>query len=227
MALRLLGQLHEALEIAEEVIPLVEAHQLDRYYFYQAERLKGISLCFLQQIDEGIDHLLIAADGIRTLNQERHQDRMAHELIMILADIGYVSLNHGDIFQAQKCYHESFELSKTIRGHLGDLAMSANNQGYIHYLIGAYQTSWKYYDQGLEAALTAGWRRIVVDIYNGRGDLLKDLGLLDEAREAYERMSRRWLTRTRAQVIPHWTIPTAATASWSVWPVILTRHFTF
>lgn len=185
IAFRFQGQYQKSLDIAGEVIALVEEDQLDRYYFYQAERLKGISLFFLNQIDAGINHLLTSADGIRTLNQERKQDRLAHELIMILADIGYVSLNYGDIFQAQKCYQEAFEISKTIRGHLGDLAMSANNQAYIQYLIGNYQSSWKYYEQGLEAAQSSGWRRIIVDIYNGRGDLLKDLTLLDQAREEY------------------------------------------
>lgn len=187
IALRFKGQFQDTLDIAEKIIPMSEQYQLDKYYVYYGERLKGMSLFFLGQVEEGIKHLTIAADGIRELNQVRKQDGLSHDLVNIMADIGYAAINTGDIFQAQKCYQEAFEVSKTIRGHLGDLAVSANNQAYIQYLIGSYQSSWNYYEQGLEAALTSGWRRIIVDIYNGRGDLLRDLTLLDQAREEYEK----------------------------------------
>lgn len=183
---RFSGQYEEALACSDEAILLSKNFDLDTYYF-QAERVKGLSFYFLGAVEKSIKHLTLAADGTRVLFQKEDSDRFSFDLVMILADIGYISIKNGDIHAAQKSYQEAYEISKTIRGQKGNIAVAANNQAYIQFLIGNHQLSWKYYEQALEAAVTSGWRRSAIDIYNGRGDLLRDLRLFEEAEKEYKR----------------------------------------
>lgn len=187
LAYRFTGKYEACINLGKEIISLAKAEKLDRYYLYQGERLIGIAAHFLDQNETAVDHLERAVDGMRKLCAKVQQDNMYHDLIMTLADLGFVTIKTGDIFLAQKCFKEALETSQRLRGHQGDVAMSANNQAYLYYLQGDYAQAWKYYNQALEAAMAAGWRRIIVDIFNGKGDLLRDIGQWDKATEQYKR----------------------------------------
>jgi ATP/maltotriose-dependent transcriptional regulator MalT len=168
-----------------EALDLIEKSDAEPFYKHQAQRLVGLSACLLRNEIEGLEWLNKAAAGIRGLMTRGHDPRFAHELVQILADIGYFALQSGDIFNAEKSYDEAVQVAKNMPGHQGDLALAANNQAYALHLTGDFQSSWKKYELALEAGLTAAWKRIVVNTLNGRGDLLRDLGLLNEAEDEY------------------------------------------
>jgi two-component SAPR family response regulator len=183
---RFTGQYDLCFSVGDEIINLVKQENLDPHFMYQAERLKGMATHFLNRGAEAEQHIAVAVEGMRQLSEERQTDVMKHELIMTLADQGLFTIKTGNIFQAEKSFAEALEISRRLRGHQGDVAMSANNQAYLYYLQGNYAQAWKYYDQALDAGKTSGWRRIIVDIYNGRGDLLRDIHELDRAVSEYE-----------------------------------------
>ena len=185
LAYRFTGDYQDCIQLGEEIISLANEKKLDPYYLYQGERLIGIAAHFLDQSQMAVSHLERAVDGMRKLSNKAKQDNLYHELIMTLADLGFVTIKTGDIFLAQKCFKEALDISRKLRGHQGDVAMSANNQAYLFYLQGDYSQAWKYYNQALDAAMAAGWRRIIVDIYNGQGDLLRDIGQLEKAAVEY------------------------------------------
>jgi len=187
MVFRFTGKYEQSLTLADEVTKLVDQYDLDKYYKLRAARVKGLAYHFLGQTKLANTNLSEAVEGMHKLIEQQPSDNLSYELVLTLADMGLISIRHGDIFQAQKCFGEALTISKSQRGHQGNVAMTSNNQAYLYYLMGDYAQAWKYLEQALETGLSAGWRRIIVDTLNNRGDLLRDIGEYDRAEKEYRR----------------------------------------
>jgi len=187
MQMRFSASYEEAIRLSVKAQQYVENNQLDLYYWHQAERLKGISLYFTGKSSKALTHLEHAAAYFRKTIAKDYNTRLAHELVNTLADIGYIALTTGNIFEAQKSYREALNLAHKVRGIGTDFANACNNYAYLHYLLGNYQESWTYYLQAQEAAELNNSIRHLGYILNGQGDLLRDLEELDEARDMYQK----------------------------------------
>jgi two-component SAPR family response regulator len=104
---------------------------------------------------------------------------------MTLADIGYIALTTGNIFEAQKSYREALNLAHKVRGSGNDFSNACNNFAYLNYLLGNYQESWTYYLQAQETAEINNLDRHLGYILNGQADLLRDLEELEQAKDLY------------------------------------------
>ncbi len=103
---------------------LVDEHGLDRYYAYQAARLEGLGLYHTGQPEAAALAFQKALNGFRGLIAEQPSDRLKHDLIMLLTDIGMMSLLSGNIFDAQGSFKEALATSLTHArqpGRPGDL----------------------------------------------------------------------------------------------------------
>ncbi len=187
MLMRFTARFETAWELAEEVQKLVDEYDLDRYYWYQAERLKGMSAFYLSEPEKALRYLLNAAQVFREAVKDSPAYRQAHDLLMTLADIGYIALSSGNIYEAQRSYRESLDLARQVRGNPTDLANALNNYAYLNFLLGYYQEAWMHYLQAMEVADTNSLTRHKAYILNGQADVLRDIGEWEEAREKYIR----------------------------------------
>lgn len=185
MHLRFSGQPEEAKALAEETQHYVEQHNLDMYYWNQGERLKGMTIYMSGDAQNALKHLNKAATYFRRTLDIDFNTRQAHDLVMTLADIGYIALTTGNIFEAQKSYREALNLAHKMRGSGNDFANACNNFAYLNYLLGNYQEAWTYYLQAQEAAELNNLDRHLGFILNGKGDVLRDLEEWDQSREMY------------------------------------------
>jgi two-component SAPR family response regulator len=170
--------------LAEEY---VDEHNLDKQYAYQAKRVKGLGLYHQGLNDQSSKELDEALSGFKKLHSSNPSDRLKHEIIMILADIGFIALGQGNIFKAQGSFREAFELSLSTRGNQGDLATSANNYAYLTFLMGDYPKAWQYYEQAYLAADLVGWDRVTVGILNSQAELLIQVDELEMADSALQK----------------------------------------
>ena len=196
MILRFQSQYEAAVGIARRAMELVEEHGLDRYYAYQAARLEGLGLYHTGQPEAAALAFQKALNGFRGLIAEQPTDRLKHDLIMLLTDIGMMSLLSGNIFDAQGSFKEALATSLSMRGNQGDLATCANNQAYISFLVGDFQQAWRYYEQALMAAELVNWTRTITQVLNGQAELLM---LFDEFEKAGAALHRAELV---AQSVP-------------------------
>ncbi len=185
MMLRFTGKYQSGYDLACEIQFMVDEYDLDRYYWYQAERLKGICVHFLGDPKKAIEYLTNAAQQFRTTLKKEFANRQAHELLMTLADIGYFALSVGNIFEAQKSYLEAVDLTKKMRGNYIDIAMANNNIAYLHFLLGKYYEAWKYYLQAMEISKNNDLKRYSAFILNGQADVLREIGEKELAYETY------------------------------------------
>ena len=183
MLLRFESRYQDAIDLARRTKKLVLDHNLDKYYAYQAARLEGLGEYLSGQQGESSSALDEALNGFRALYEQQPSDRLKHDTIMVLTDIGMMSLLTGNILKAQGSFKEALTFSLTLRGNQGDLATCANNQAYISFLLGEYQQAWQFYEQALMAAEQVGWARSIVQILNGQAELLI---LVDEFNKAEE-----------------------------------------
>ncbi len=185
MVMRFKSEYDSALKLADQVQELVRSHDLDDYYWFQAERLIGISNHYLGSSETALNRLFNAAREFRKSLEKDFNTRHAHELIMTLADIGYIALAIGKIYEAQTSYREAFDLSKKMRVNSTDVVIAANNYAYLHYLLGNYSDAWRDYLYALEVAKTNELNQLVTYIMNGQGDVLREIDEFDEARKIY------------------------------------------
>ncbi len=190
MVLRFSGHYQEAANWAKSVQEKVEEFGLDRYYWYQAERLKGMTSYFLGNPDAALTCLKQAANALREMLEETFHPRQAHELVMTLADIGFIAIDAGDIFEAQVSYREALDLARRTRTNFTDLATGHNNYAYLNFLMGKYSEAWVHYLQGLEVAKYNNNSRLMAYIYNGQADLLRELGEWKQAEDFYQYASQ-------------------------------------
>lgn len=186
MLLRFTNRIQEAYDLAVDVQNEVEAHQLDRYYWFQAERLKGMGAYFLGRKSEAITSLKRAGRALREMLEDDFQPRQAHELIMTLTDIGYIAIAAGDIFEAQVSYREALDLARRVRTNFNDLTTAHNNYAYLHFLMGNYAEAWKHYLQAFEVAKYNNLNRYTAYIYNGQADVLREIGEWKQAEVIYQ-----------------------------------------
>jgi ATP/maltotriose-dependent transcriptional regulator MalT/DNA-binding SARP family transcriptional activator len=186
MLFRFTGRFQDALETAEQAQNLVVEYKLKKYYWDQAERLKGLVSYYLGNIEDAFRYLENAAKAFReAINVNLDKDPI-HDLIMTLADIGFFGINTGRILEAQKSFREAVDLTQKIRGNYVDIAMANNNYAYLNYLIGEYVEAWRAYTLALEAAKTFQLEKQMVSIMNGQADVLRDIREYDQAREIYQ-----------------------------------------
>ncbi|MBN2044192.1 MAG: hypothetical protein JW757_04155 [Anaerolineales bacterium] len=186
MVLRFTGKYDEAARWAQAVQKKVDEYHLDRYYWYQAERLKGMTSYYLGDPDAALDSLKRAARALREMLDEDFQARQAHELVMTLADIGYIALDAGNIFEAQISYREALDIARRMRTNFNDLATGHNNFAYLNYLMGKYADAWAHYLQALEVAKYNNLNRLKAYINNGQADLLREIGEWKQAEDIYQ-----------------------------------------
>ena len=177
----------DAINYAKQAQTIVEDHNLDRHYAFQAIRVKGLATYHQGSIKQSLMILDEALEGFKGLNANNSSDRLKHEIIMIQADIGFIALGQGDVFKAQSSYGEAYDLSLNMRGNQGDLATSANNYAYLSFLLGDFQKAWKYNEQSLQAADQVGWDRVIVSILNSQAELLLQVNELVMADAALQR----------------------------------------
>jgi len=196
MILRFQSRFDPAIQIARRARELVKEHDLDQYYAFQAARLEGLGLYHTGKPEAAARAFEEALRGFRDLNARQPSDRLKHDLIMLLIDMGMVSLLSGNIFNAQGSFKEALATSLTMRGNQGDLATCANNQAYISFLVGDFQQAWRYYEQALMAAELVDWTRSIIQVLNGQAELLI---LCDEFEKAGAALHRAELA---AQSLP-------------------------
>ncbi len=187
MVLRFQGQFEAAVEIATRTVRLVEEKDLDRYYAHQARRLEGLGLYHTGHEKEAAAAFQAALEGFRELNEKKPSDRLKHDLIHVLTDIGMMSLLTGDIFHAQGSFEEALAISLTLRGNRGDLATCANNRAYLAFLMGDFRQAWQFYEQALAAAEQADKIRSIVLVLNGQAEVLTIIGEFEKAKAALRR----------------------------------------
>jgi len=190
LAFTFIKEYSESIHYANEAQKIVEGHNLDRHYAFQAIRVKGLATYYQGSIEQSLIILDEALEGFKDLNTNNPSDRLKHEIIMILADIGFIALGKGDIFKAQSSYGEAYDLSLNMRGNQGDLATSANNFAYLSFLLGDFQKAWMYNEQSLQAADQVGWDRVIVGILNSQAELLLQIDELVMAETALERANQ-------------------------------------
>jgi len=190
MTLRFIGNYTEAIEISKFAQSYVAEHNLDEYYTYQAARVEGLGLYHIGKADEALIALNNALSGVQRLHAQQPSDRLKHELIMIYADIGMISLIQSKIYDAQRSFGEAVTLCRSMRGNQVDLATSFNNQAYLYFLLGDYSQAWQSYGHAFAAAEQVDRKRLIVDILNGQAEVLiqidefeKAESLLQKARE--------------------------------------------
>jgi LuxR family transcriptional regulator, maltose regulon positive regulatory protein len=187
MILRFRGEFEKAIEIARRTQALVEEKRLDLYYSYQAGRLEGLGLFHTGHQEPALVSIHTALQGFRDLNKTRPSDRLKHDLIMVLTDLGMMSLLTGDTFNAEGSFEEALSISLSLRGNIGDLASCANNRAYLAFLMGDYPQAWKYYEQALAAAEQADWTRTIVQVLNGQAELLTYIDEVERAEVVLQR----------------------------------------
>jgi len=183
------GDFSDALVLGETAQKkLSSKERSESYYWYQADRLKGLCLGSLNKPNEALDCLQDAVSGFQSLIKETNSShlraRQEHYLAETLNDMGLINLRKGDMFEAQTSFLRALEIKRKRRGNRGSMAVALNNVGYVNYQIGNYKDAWHAYEEALENARLSGWNRIIVDVLNSRADLLRDIEEWDAA-EAY------------------------------------------
>lgn len=172
---RFCGRWNEAFDLGRQAETLVGNSRT--YRWYQTQRLQGVALGFMNDLDSAVRMLDTAAAGFRLLNQTQ-------DLAEALNDLGIFHLQQGAIFPAQSCFLEVLEIRRNS-GNSARLAAALNNAGYLDCQMGRYREAWMYYEEALHIAQTAKFERTTSEILNGRGDLLCDLEEWDLAQAAY------------------------------------------
>ncbi len=178
----------EAIILSGQAQKIVDKYSENKYQWFQAERILGISECLSGNIETGLKHLNNAASEFRDLmntSDGRIFSKHAHDLVMALSDIGFIWISEGNIFKAQIAFTEAMEISLQIRSNKGDFAVTGNNLAYLHYQMGHYGEAWRIYDQAIESAIANQMDRTQINILNGQGDLLRDIDDMDNAEKIY------------------------------------------
>ncbi len=109
-----------------------------------------------------------------------------YDLAESLNDLGLIYISNGQMLEAQKAFQETLAIHKNIHSGRGALASAHNNIAYLNHQIGQYSEAWHEYALALEDAKAANLSRVQIAILNGRGDLLTDVGEIEEAKETYQ-----------------------------------------
>lgn len=192
MAHRVLGKHREARAFALQAQQLLKggSARLKRSrQWYQAERLKGITSYYLNETSLAKEHLEIAVSGLRKVVNSSEgglRNVYAYDLAECLNDLGLIYISSGEMLNSQKAFQECLDIHKKIHSNLGALANARNNVAYLHHQVGHYAEAWKEYSLALENAKSVNRIREQVAILNGRGELLLELGDIDEALSCFQ-----------------------------------------
>ena len=190
MIRRFQGDFSDALALGEAAQKMLASEdRRESYWWYQADRLKGICLSYLNKPDEALDYLQMAISGfqnsLKSTDLSYQRAQREHDLAETLNDMGVIYIERGDMLEAQRCFLGALEIRRKRRGNQGALATALNNVGYVNYQIGNYTEAWRIYEEALENAHLSEWDRILVGIHNSRGDLLRDIQEWDAAEISY------------------------------------------
>lgn len=183
------------LDIVDELDVLWENQDKNNFYWFQISRLKALGLRGIAETKSAIVFLENAAAGFRTLMQPGMDPGIVslsnHDLAETLNDLGVTYFGDGQIYDAQRCFLEVLEIRQKNKANKGALATALNNAGYFFYQIGQFKKAWYYYQQALEIGLAGRFKRILISIYDSRGELLRDIEEWDEAERSYTE-AQRW-----------------------------------
>ena len=196
-AIRLLQRNYDdAVVLADKALSYIEDggnfEELE-YRRYQIERLNGMAFHYLGRQEESIEFLDAAVAGFRQLASRlegSEHTRKSHDLAEALSDLGYASLLNGHIGKAQKAFQEALAIRRSIKGNKASIARVRNNVAYLYYLAGHYRKAWREYEQAIDDGRADSNNRILIDILNGRGDLLLDLDDFENAEKEFKEAIR-------------------------------------
>jgi ATP/maltotriose-dependent transcriptional regulator MalT/DNA-binding SARP family transcriptional activator len=159
-------------QLAEDLLP-----EKNGYRWLQAQRMQGMALAALGQLEAALQYSQQAAKGFRSLGAN-------YDLVATLDDLTHIQHMRGDIFGAQNSALEAVQVLRQQGGNFS-LANSLNNAGYVLYQIGRFREAWQLYQEGLPIAQTNKISRVLAHLLNSRGDLLRDVDEWRLAEAAY------------------------------------------
>jgi ATP/maltotriose-dependent transcriptional regulator MalT/DNA-binding SARP family transcriptional activator len=192
MIARLTGKYRDAISLADEaqgLLARLPGSEGSSEQWYQAERLKGLPMFYISKPEEAIALLKVAVDGFRDLsNAAQGNQRFAHlyDLAETQNDLGLIYISTGQMLGAQQAFQEALDIHVSLHNNLGALALARNNVAYLHHQTGHYPEAWREYELALENAKSANRVREQIGILNGKGELLLDIGEVDEALVSFE-----------------------------------------
>ncbi len=192
MVYRFAGRHQEAISLAEQAQTFLSRKakaKRDSRQWFQAERLKAVPAFYLGEARRAVTYLNSAVKGLRELadsSDKKFRTIYLYDLAESLNDLGFIYINSSQMLNAQKAFEEVLEIHLKIRSNLGALASARNNIAYLHHQIGHYSDAWRQYSLALENAKAANRILVQIGILNGQGEMLLELGELDEAQQFFE-----------------------------------------
>jgi ATP/maltotriose-dependent transcriptional regulator MalT/DNA-binding SARP family transcriptional activator len=177
-ALRMLGRYTEALEAGQRV--LRSAAQLDgKKLLAGAQRAVGMSYYYMGQVDQAVRQLEEALELYQAIGRPFNIAQLHHEL-------GIACRATGQWRRAVAHYRQANHLWEQLRNP-GFWAITLNSVGLVHYLRGEFAEAYRVLTQALDKAQTAGYRRMQAAVLASLGDLYRDAGQYQAARETFHR----------------------------------------
>jgi DNA-binding SARP family transcriptional activator/tetratricopeptide (TPR) repeat protein len=189
------GMSQAALAIAEEMQAISREAGPGSYYASLAERLMGVAHLDQGRLEAAVRHLEQAVGGLQALSTAPENASRAaqflHDLAEGLTDLGMAHYEHGNMLGAQDCFLQALRLRQSAVANRAALSQALNNVGYLYYQMGQYREAWLAMEQAYELALANKQNRLLLNIQNSRGDLLRDLDEWQEAERCYQDSRQR------------------------------------
>ena len=173
-----LGDYSTSLEDVQETLTLVCAHDIQSSTQAEAQRIKGINLFRLGNVNDAIHHL----ESSRTFYVELEKRDL---VALVDMDLGVVHRACGAMERAKEYYRQALAHWKE-RENLTQLANLLNNMGVLYHYEGDYLKAEGYLNEALECAQKIGYVRIETLALTSIGDLYADLEAYERAIEVYE-----------------------------------------
>lgn len=172
------GAAESALTVAREAVAL----EGDREAAVESRRVLGLALNYLGRFAEAAQHLEVALDGSRALN-DRHRE------VLILGSLAHSLSMRGRLDEAIRTQEMAVAIARQL-GSLGYMAEALNDLGSYFCTAGDYAAGLQAADEALRVARDVGHPGVEVYALLSVGELLRDLGEPDAAVEVLEEGAR-------------------------------------
>jgi LuxR family maltose regulon positive regulatory protein len=181
-AYRLSGGYQPAVADADEAIQLVTGKREQEHILAEAQRMKGLALFRLGEVQESEKCIKLALEIFVRLGREK-------SISLAQMELGMTRRVLGDAASAQ-VYYEKALAEWQEEGNLTSQATLLNNLGVLYRMRGEYERAIKAFEKGLDCARRSGYMRSQALILASMGDLYTDVGDLEAAglihQQAYE-----------------------------------------